>query len=68
MVGATGFEPVTSRVQTEHSDQTELHPDKKDAWWGQQDLNLRPNAYQAFALPTELHPRIATGGKTRTRT
>ena len=27
-------------------------------WWDQLDSNQRPNAYQAFALPTELWSRF----------
>lgn len=29
MVGAVGLEPTTSGLQSRHSTQTELHPDKK---------------------------------------
>lgn len=48
-----GFEPAASRPPDECSYQTELHP---VVWWSRWDLNPRPPASHAGALPTELRP------------
>ena len=62
LVEVTGFEPVTSWLQTRRSP-TELHPRFQSGhatlsqdrswfpeWWAQKDSNLRPYGYQPYAL------------------
>ncbi len=64
--GATGLEPATSGVTGRRSNQLNYAPATKlrdylTSWtprkWAQQDLNLRPPACKAGALPLSYAPR-----------
>ena len=64
--GATGLEPATSDVTGRRSNQLNYAPanklrDYRTSWtankWAQQDLNLRPPACKAGALPLSYAPR-----------
>ena len=56
MVGHTGNRDWRSRlwpVTARHKEETPLQ-ERRFEWWTMQDLNLRPPACEAGALPTEL--------------
>ena len=68
MVGPGGLEPPTPALSRRCSNQLSYGPkicpanfDQLRAaqfWWSRSDLNRRPPACKAGALPTELRPRI----------
>ena len=52
VAGETGLEPATSGVTGQRSTLLNYSPTSWSAWWAS---NPRPSAWQADALPIELH-------------
>ena len=60
-----GFEPMILISKTSALDRARRYPNKIN-WYPKQDLNLRPTAYQAAALPLS-YPGIFGGGRRSAR-